>query len=479
MILKHYKLPMQPFGVTPDPKFLYMSSTHREAMASLVHGILSGRGFSALIAEPGMGKTTLLFNLLHMLKSIAKTAFLFQTLCGPREFLRALLADLGIEDDGEDFTKMHVKLNEYLLRQSEQGRQVVVIIDEAQNLDEQVLEVVRMLSNFETANKKLMHVVLAGQPQLAEKLEGESLIQLRQRISIVARLAPFDAYETRQYIEHRLKLAGFASEEPLFTSQAYAKIAEHSHGIPRNINNLCFNAMSLGCALKRGTVDALMVQETIDDLDLKTLLRPLGKPESKGAGQSGRTHMLPSGSASSSFTNWRAVAIASVLLLLLCWPAYRAGLSARKQVLPEGKRSTSQQSVNQNIEKQGPAGELPWKADVGRVSQLTGTRTAGTARVVPRLEEARAIDVATPKTLQIRVQPDQSISSISMMYAGRYDIQILTDILRLNPWLKDPGGLQSGQVVRIPLDHRAARQIQSALEQNVVPQESAGEGEKQ
>lgn len=271
MFLAHFKLSVQPFGVTPDPRFLYLGPTHREALASLLHGIRSGRGFTALIAAPGMGKTTLLFNLLRSLKDYTKTAFLFQTLCGPGEFINGLVADLGIDDDGKNITRMQAKLNEYLLRESYLGRQVVVIIDEAQNLDEQVLEVVRMLSNFETANKKLLHVVLAGQPQLAVKLSSRSLTQLRQRISIVARLAPLNGDEIRAYIEHRLRVAGAASEKPFFSGKAYAMIAEQSGGIPRNINNLCFNSMSLACALQRPRVDASMVQETINDLDLRAI----------------------------------------------------------------------------------------------------------------------------------------------------------------------------------------------------------------
>lgn len=275
MLLKYYNLETDPFGVTPDPAFLFFSPTHREAMASLVHGVLSSRGFTALIAEPGMGKTTLLFNLLHLLKGNAKTAFLFQTLCGPKELLRSLLADLGIVDGGRDFTRMHLKLNNYLLRESQQGRQLVVVIDEAQNLEEPVLEVVRMLSNFESANKKLMHVVLSGQPQLAEKLASKRLTQLRQRISIVARLKPFNVEETKAYIEYRLRSAGYSSSEPLFTDQACRMIAEYSGGIPRNINNLCFNAMSLGCALQRHTLEGFTIQEVIDDLELDTLLPSL------------------------------------------------------------------------------------------------------------------------------------------------------------------------------------------------------------
>ena len=272
MLTQHFKLNFQPFGVTPDGRFLYLSQTHREAIASLLYGIQACRGFTALIAPPGMGKTTVLLHMLGVLIGNARTSFLFQTLCAPEQFLRSLLTDLGIDNEGDDVAQMHGKLNAYLLRESKAGRQVVVVIDEAQNLDEPVLELVRMLSNFETPGKKLMHLILCGQPQLAEKLASERLTQLRQRISIVARLSPFSADETREYIDHRLQVAGAVPENTIFSRQAYDMIAAQSGGIPRNINNLCFNAMSLACALKKSQVDSSMVRETIDDLNLSTLI---------------------------------------------------------------------------------------------------------------------------------------------------------------------------------------------------------------
>ncbi|HZV58895.1 MAG TPA: AAA family ATPase [Candidatus Eremiobacteraceae bacterium] len=321
MLPENYKCAAQPFGVTPDPRFLYLSATHREAMASLLHGIQSGRGFTALIAAPGMGKTTLLFNLLHLLGGKgAKTAFLFQTSCGPGEFLKALLADLGIRDDGKSITKMQAKLNKYLLQEAGRGRQVVVVIDEAQNLGDDVLEVVRMLSNFETANKKLLHMVLAGQPQLAEKLTSGTLTQLRQRISIVARLAQFNADETRSYIEHRLQVAGHDPSEPLFTKRACAMIAEHSQGVPRNINNFCFNAISLACALRRAIVDESMVQEIINDLDLKTIV---GIPEKSNEPTKQRSSFL--GGLFSS-VKWRLAALSAVVVLVFSgWLSFPVG----------------------------------------------------------------------------------------------------------------------------------------------------------
>ena len=130
MFLDFYNLKEQPFGVTPDSSYLYLSPTHREALASLVCGVNSGRGFMALIAKPGMGKTTLLFRLLELLKESAKTVFLFQSQCTPQDFLRSLLADLKLDDDGEDFVRMHAKLNEVLLHEFQSGRRFVVVIDE-------------------------------------------------------------------------------------------------------------------------------------------------------------------------------------------------------------------------------------------------------------------------------------------------------------------------------------------------------------
>ena len=299
MILEHFKLRIQPFGVTPDARFLYLSHTHREALASLLYGIHSGRGFGALIAPPGMGKTTLLFRLLGLVAGNTKSAFLFRTLCTPKEFLRALFVDLEIADEGCDVGRMHAKLNAYLLQESKNGRQVVVVIDEAQNLNEAVLEMVRMLSNFETPHRKLMHIVLSGQPQLAEKLASQRLTQLRQRISTLSRLSAFTAAETRDYIEHRLRVAGAASEEPLFSNKAYAMIAEQSAGIPRNINNLCFNSMSLACALQRPMVDALMVREAINDFDLNLAASP------KPVGVWYQSQPGTFAGASGRYTHWR------------------------------------------------------------------------------------------------------------------------------------------------------------------------------
>ncbi len=270
MFLEYYKLREQPFGVTPDPRFLFMSETHRESLASLFYGLKTGRGFVALVAKPGMGKTSLLFRLMQDLEPGARTVFLFQTQCDTREFLRYLLTDMGIPSQGLDLVEMHSRLNEALVENARSGKQFVLIIDEAQNLDHSVLETVRLLSDFETTRSKLLQIILAGQPQLAEKLAHPSLVQLSQRVAILSRLKPFSAAETSDYIEHRLKVAGLESGK-LFTPGAVEIIARHSLGIPRNINNLCFNALSWGYAEKQPVVDEAILRQVAEELAVNSM----------------------------------------------------------------------------------------------------------------------------------------------------------------------------------------------------------------
>jgi len=276
MLLDHYGLREQPFGVTPNPRFLHLGPGHREALASLVYGLESGRGFLALIAPPGMGKTTLLFQLLERLGGSAKTVFLFQTQCDARGLMRSIMMDLGLgAGEGEDLVSLQSRLNQVLIEELQARRKFVLVLDEAQNLEDSALEFVRMLSNFETPREKLMHIVLAGQPQLAEKLARPSMVQLRQRISMFIRLRPLGVAETGEYIDHRLRVAGY-SGSPLFDRGAVSALAGVSGGIPRNINNLCFNALSLAYAGGRKTIDCDIVREVAADLDLGALAAETG-----------------------------------------------------------------------------------------------------------------------------------------------------------------------------------------------------------
>lgn len=273
MVLRHFNLREQPFGVTPDPRFLCSTATHREARAALLYGIESGLGFISLIASPGMGKTTILFDALAQLGDSVRSVFLFQSIQTPIDLFRALLIDLGETNPQGSVVDLETRLHEILLEQSETGKRLVVVLDEAQNLDFAVLEAVRMLSNFETPRRKLLQIVLCGQLQLADRLAEPDLLQLRQRISIFACLNTLTDAEVEGYIQHRLKVAGYGVPRPLFTADALRLIARHSGGIPRNINNLCFNALTIGCALQKRTIDAEVLHEAIGDLKVQKVDR--------------------------------------------------------------------------------------------------------------------------------------------------------------------------------------------------------------
>jgi type II secretory pathway predicted ATPase ExeA len=356
MVLDYYNLKEQPFGVTPDPRYLYLSPTHREALASLSYGLRNGRGFMSIIAQPGMGKTTLLFKVLQGMQDSSRTVFLFQTLCDPEGLMRSLLEDLGVDARGEDMATMHSRLNERILAESRRGRRLVVVIDEAQNLTEPALELLRMLSNFERPGEKLMQIILAGQPQLADTLASPSLTQLRQRISIVARLKPFTVEEASLYVGHRLRVAGYSFDQPLFSPQAGAMIAKHGEGIPRNINNLCFNALSLGYVKRKQSIDEDVIREVIDDLDLSTIDKgavhiPAVAPESR---QRIREVSVVGGNAG----NWRhsgawrsKCAAALVFALTLCWPV---GASDRHQKVLASQVLTAEANTSKAVSSTGP-----------------------------------------------------------------------------------------------------------------------------
>jgi type II secretory pathway predicted ATPase ExeA/phage tail protein X len=262
--LGFFGLREQPFGVTPDPRLLYLTHSHREALASLIYAIETKRGFSALVAEPGMGKTTLLFYLLDRLKSTARTAFLFRPDANAKDLLQSLLLDLGLMVNSHDVPQMHEVLNTVLLEDLRAGKHFVWVIDEAQDLDSEVLESVRLLSNFETPVSKLMHIILAGQPGLADKLAQPELLQLRQRISTLARLNPLSEREVSDYIQYRAKRVGCQNDQ-LFSPEARRLIAHESVGIPRNINGLCFSCLSLGFVEKQKQIDPGIVRKVLHD----------------------------------------------------------------------------------------------------------------------------------------------------------------------------------------------------------------------
>jgi general secretion pathway protein A len=456
MVLDFYKLAEQPFGVTPDSRFLYLGPKHREALASLVYGTECNRGFLALIAKPGMGKTSLLYHFLSYLRDKARTAFIFRTDCDAREFIRHLLIDLGIDVAGMDLPAMHDALNELLTEEMHAGRRFVLVIDEAQNLDEKVLESIRLLSNFETPWMKLMQIVLAGQPQLADRLASPSMAQLRQRVSMVIRIDPFTHQEVNAYIDHRLWIAG-CDKPALFTVGARKLIADHSEGIPRNINNLCFNAMSLACALKRKTIDRDVVRDVIADLDLEPLCQKKSVVESSAKKPERLPLSLSSATKKQSvIAGWiPKVAMTGFVSLALGLFLFSVGRGASRSSASPADVATVSAAAPP------PAAPAPAPAPV----------VVSNVSLMPADEASHA---TTEASEDVRVKPGQTIYQISVDKYGKYDGKVLEALRGLNPWLNNPDRIRTGQKIRVPATATLSTDGQRAAEQasNAAPAEA-------
>jgi general secretion pathway protein A len=267
MYESYFSLKEKPFTVTSDPSFLFLSAQHKEALSSLRYGIRERMGFIAITGEVGTGKTTLCRALLNELDSDTKSAFIFNTDLSDLSLMQALVEDLGIEIQKKNKPALFSALNHFLIRQMVERRNVVLIIDEAQNLKARLLEQIRMLSNLEAENKKLIQIVLVGQPELRDKLNDPSLRQLRQRIAVRCHLKPLSALEISQYIGHRLRVAGANGAGPVFEPAAIDEIYAYSEGIPRVINLVCDKALLMGYAREQKTITPAMIEQCVAEIE--------------------------------------------------------------------------------------------------------------------------------------------------------------------------------------------------------------------
>jgi type II secretory pathway predicted ATPase ExeA len=266
MHLAFYGLQENPFNATPDPRFLYLTEGHREALAQLVYGVQEQKGFILLTGEVGTGKTTLLRALLERLDSTTAVAFVTNSMLPFDGILEYALEDFGIAKPGESHAQRLFTLQNFLIERRRSGQNTVLILDEAQNLGAETLEQIRLLSNFETATEKILQILLVGQPELTAKLELPGLRQLRQRIGLRCRISPLTREETHDYIRTRLRIAG-TRDRGLFTERAIARIAAYSSGFPRVINTVCDHCLLIGYADQRQRIDRDIVDEAIEYLE--------------------------------------------------------------------------------------------------------------------------------------------------------------------------------------------------------------------
>ncbi|HUO25036.1 MAG TPA: AAA family ATPase [Candidatus Aquilonibacter sp.] len=290
-----YGLKRNPFEITPDPSFLFPTKRHNEALAALYYGVRRRKGFVVLTGEVGTGKTLLLRCLLQLFKqnNDVAYAYVFNGRLSPLEFLQYIAGDLGLQAAGKNKSDLLLLLANYLIARSQKRLTTVLVVDEAHHLSAAILEEIRLLTNLETTEEKLLQILLVGQPELDEKLDSVELRQLKQRVALRSHLSALDLTETAGYVERRLRLAGSPDPAALFPAETVAAIHRHSGGIPRLINTICENALIAGYSrqakkLTPDVIDAIATDfrlgvqtsrsersQSVDDLDLRRAAKSL------------------------------------------------------------------------------------------------------------------------------------------------------------------------------------------------------------
>jgi general secretion pathway protein A len=264
--LDFYGFEREPFGVTPDPEFLFMTPGHREALAQLLYAIQEKKGFILVTAEIGMGKTTLLEALRQELDSNTAVAYVSNSLLPFPALLEYMFEEYEIEKPGDSAAQRLMALQNFLVERHRAGQNTVLILDEAQNLYPQTLEQIRLLSNFETTKEKILQIVLVGQPELLARLEMPELRQLKQRIGMLCSIPPMTRSASRNYIRTRLRMAG-ARDLGVFTEEALQRITDYAGGIPRVVNTVCDHCLLIGYADQTRRIDPHVVEQAIGYLE--------------------------------------------------------------------------------------------------------------------------------------------------------------------------------------------------------------------
>lgn len=275
MYKSFYKLRLNPFEITPDPSFLFSTPRHNEALASLYYGVRARKGFVVLTGEVGTGKTMLVRCVLELLRRTGVAfAYVFNPSLSAVEFIRYIAGDFGLPVAGKAKDELILSLSAFLVDRHQKKLSTLLVVDEAHHLAPELLEEIRLLTNLETTQQKLLQIVLAGQPELDEKLDSFELRQLKQRVALRCHLGPLDLEETRGYIHRRLQIAGVPEGTTLFSESSISVIFRHSKGFPRMINTICENALLTGYGRKAAVISPDIIEEVAQDLRLDVVTSP-------------------------------------------------------------------------------------------------------------------------------------------------------------------------------------------------------------
>jgi general secretion pathway protein A len=406
MYLNFYKLKKQPFHITPDPEFLYLSPSHKEAMSAIIYGITQKKGFVAVTGAVGVGKTTILRSYLETTdRKRLKLIYIFNSKLTFKDLVTTIYQELGLQIEGTGILEMVNRLNEVLIEEYKQGNTVVLIIDEAQNMPIDTLESLRMLSNLETSKDKLIQIVLVGQPEFETTLNLDRLRQLKQRLAIRSTIRALTKAESLEYLKFRLKMAG-GNPGSVFSVPAMRRIIKKAQGIPRTLNILSDNALITGFGYQKNPVTSKIVREIIRDLD---------------------------GTQTKSFLARRWVTTTLILFLLallvgLVWP-YKALLFHKMEVsFSPGQNETSQSKL-QKATVEPTKSEEPLQTKTQQSSATTITENPIARKTVSR---------------------GDTLTKLADEIYGRSDKETLGLIRSNNPHIINPDIIQTGSIIVFP-----------------------------
>ena len=448
--LQHFLLLHEPFSLTPDPDFLYLSDRHVEALSAVELGVVERRGLTVLTGEVGTGKTSLAFWVLDQWRNSAEIAYLSTGTFTFDDILRRTMAEFGLITGGSVGADLDL-LGRFLRRASDSGRTVVLMIDEAQNIPDPTFEQLRLLLNFETAKNKLIQIVLIGQQELSDRLRQENLRHVAERVGVRTELAPLSPEECVKYVEHRLTVAG-APIADVFAPGAVEVIVKASAGIPRRLNVLCHNAMLFAYGAEQERVDRQIAKRTVE--------------HAYGGSR------LPS----QRVTTW-AVAAG---LLLTTGLAVATGIRVAANRDAEAARLPAAvgEVLDQDDRSASAPAEPPVAVETDETSPAAADESAGPSSETAVTDPPQTAPIAQPsetqspsrsreETTTAVLQDGENLSQLIFDHYGFYDDSLLRAVLRANPWIGDVTRVNAGSVVTLPARPASAEQsgTDSSLDQ--------------
>jgi general secretion pathway protein A len=409
MYLRFYNLNRQPFHITPDPEFLYLSPSHKEALAAIIYGIEQRKGFVTITGGVGVGKTTILRSYLETAdRSRLKIIYVFNPKLTFEGLLKTIYQELGLPVEGSDVVEMVNRLYQVLIEEYKQGNTVVLVVDEAQNMPIDTLENLRMISNLETSRDKLIQIILVGQPEFEEELNLDRLRQLKQRLAIRATILPLTKDESFEYIAFRLQKAG-APASSVFTRPALKDIARRAKGIPRVLNVLCDNALVTGYGYQKKPVTKKMVGEIAGEFE-----------------RGGKT--FPA--------RWWPLATVGLVILMLGFAGYiwRESIPFHKVRDLFASRKAGPEVVLKEPKTEGQS--------QGKIGPVPDNKEGD------RPEPARAEN--PNKDITRTVGQGDTLSKLAQEIYGAADSEVISAIREHNPQIVDPNVIHPGSVVVFP-----------------------------